>query len=73
MLNNRDLLSLAKHANSKALMYLDLQSKHPVFSGKHIDFGVRAQQYMDYLDDIIKEAFHSMSTHDYKEFINSIA
>lgn len=73
MLNSKDLATLAKHANNKALLHLELQSKHPVFSGKHIDHGVRAQQYLDYLDSIIKDAFHNMNTQDYKEFINSIA
>lgn len=67
------LLSMAKDANRKAHYYLDQQAKHPCFSPQHIDASRRAQQYLDTLDAVIKQAFHTMPTKDYKTFVNSIA
>lgn len=64
---------MAKEANRKANYYLDQQAKHPCFSGKHIDHSIDAQRYLDCLDAIIKEAFHTMPTEEYRTFINSIA
>ncbi len=72
-MTNNQLLSMAKEANRKANYYLDQQAKHPCFSPRHIDASNRAQQYLDSLDTVVKQAFHTMPTEEYRTFINSIA
>lgn len=73
MATTASLLSMAKEANRKAHYYLDQQAKHPCFSPKHIDASHRAQQYLDSLDAVVKQAFHTMPTEEYKNFVHSIA
>ena len=72
-MTTKDYVSLAKHANRKAIYYLDRMMQQPVFSGKHIDLGVRVQQYLDYADSLSKDAFKTLSPDDYKLYVNSIA
>ena len=72
-MTTKDYISLAKHANRKAIYYLDRMMQQPVFSGKHIDLGVRAQQYLDYAYSLSQEAFKTLSPDDYKVYVNSIA
>jgi hypothetical protein len=67
------ILSLCKHANRKAHYYLDRMNSYPVFSGKHIDAGVRAEQYSDYLYRLLKEAQQQLTRDEYSNLCRSIA
>ena len=72
-MNMQHLLSLCKHANRKANYYLDRMNSFPVFSGKHIDAGVRAEQYITYLHDLLKEAQATLTHNEYMKLCESIA
>lgn len=67
------LLSLARHTNNKMSYYLDRMGKYHYTSGKYIDASVRFEQYSDYLQRLIREAFDTMPAAQYRTFVSSIA